>query len=460
MSQYSFAGNQDTIIALATPPGRGAIGIIRVSGREAFPIVSRVFKGKDPDKAESHTLHYGTIHDNEKVIDQVLISLFRGPHSYTGEDVIEISCHGSAFILSKVIQLLIRHGGRPARAGEFTMRAFMNGKMDLVQAEAVADLVASDSESSHNVALNQMRGGFSGEIKRMREKLVEFASLLELELDFSEEDVEFASREGLMKLIHEIKDMVDRLTGSFMLGNVIKNGVPTVIAGKPNSGKSTLLNALLNEEKAIVSEIEGTTRDFIEDEIHIDGITYRFIDTAGIREARDQIEQMGIERTRQKMKEASVILYMFDLKNESPEGIRHQEEELDQLGIPYLKAGNKIDQAPPALLKELENRPDFILISALKKENLEQLKNTLKEILDIGKVKIGDTIVTNARHYESLFRARQSLGEIIRGLEENITGDLLAEDVRQAIYYLGEITGEITNDDLLASIFSKFCIGK
>ena len=435
MNQFSLSGNQDTIIAIATPPGKGAIGIIRISGKDAIPIVSKIFKGKDLKKVPSHTIHLGTIRENDKVIDEVLVSVFLAPRSYTSENVVEISCHGSGFILSKIIQLLLKNGGRLARAGEFTMRAFMNGKMDLAQAEAVADLIATDNESSHQVAINQMRGGFSGEIRQLREQLVNFASLLELELDFSEEDVEFASRDELRKLITELKVTVDRLIESFSVGNVIKNGVPTVIAGKPNSGKSTLLNALINEEKAIVSEIEGTTRDFIEDEIHIDGIAYRFIDTAGIREARDKIEQMGIERTRKKMKEASVIIYMFDLKNESLESIRHQSDELDQLGIPYLKAGNKTDQAQTGLFNALKDEKDFILISALKKENLEDLKKRLTEILDLGKVKIGDTIVTNARHYESLFNARQSLRDIIAGMENKITGDLLAEDVRQAIIF-------------------------
>lgn len=460
MSHFSLTNNEDTIIAIATPPGKGAIGIIRVSGKNAISIVSSVFHGKDLSTVPSHTIHLGTIRDEEKIVDEVLVTVFKSPHSYTSEDVIEISCHGSGFILSQVMQLLLSKGARLAKAGEFTLRAFLNGKLDLAQAEAVADIVASDNENARQVAINQMRGGFSAEIKTMREKLVEYASLLELELDFSEEDVEFASRNKLKDLIGEIKSMVDKLIESFMVGNVIKNGVPTVIAGKPNSGKSTLMNALLNEEKAIVSEEEGTTRDFIEDEIHIDGITYRFIDTAGIREARDKIEQMGIERTRKKMKEASVIIYMFDLKNETMESIGHQVEELDQLGIPYIKTGNKTDKASPALLKILEPRKDFILISALKKNNLEGLKKHLKEILDIGRITIGDTVVTNARHYESLYHARQSLGDIMSGMEKNATGDLLAEDVRQTIYYLGEITGEITNDDLLASIFSKFCIGK
>jgi len=460
LSHFSLTNNEDTIIAIATPPGKGAIGIIRVSGKNAISIVSSVFHGKDLSTVPSHTIHLGTIRDEEKIVDEVLVTVFKSPHSYTSEDVIEISCHGSGFILSQVMQLLLSKGARLAKAGEFTLRAFLNGKLDLAQAEAVADIVASDNENARQVAINQMRGGFSTEIKTMREKLVEYASLLELELDFSEEDVEFASRNKLKDLIGEIKSMVDKLIESFMVGNVIKNGVPTVIAGKPNSGKSTLMNALLNEEKAIVSEEEGTTRDFIEDEIHIDGITYRFIDTAGIREARDKIEQMGIERTRKKMKEASVIIYMFDLKNETMESIGHQVEELDQLGIPYIKTGNKTDKASPALLKILEPRKDFILISALKKNNLEGLKKHLKEILDIGRITIGDTVVTNARHYESLYHARQSLGDIMSGMEKNATGDLLAEDVRQTIYYLGEITGEITNDDLLASIFSKFCIGK
>lgn len=438
----------------------GAIGVIRVSGPDAISMVNAIFKGTDLTLALSHTIHFGRIIENDMVIDEVLVSVFKAPNSYTAENITEISCHGSPYILTRVLNLIIQKGARLAKPGEFTMRAFMNGKMDLAQAEAVADLVAADSENARQVAISQMRGGFSSEIKKMREKLVHFASMVELELDFAEEDVEFASREELKKLVKELSDIISALLSSFMTGNVIKNGVPTVIAGKPNSGKSTLLNAMLNEEKAIVSELEGTTRDFIEDEIHIEGFAFRFIDTAGIREARDRIEQMGIERTRQKMREASVIIYMFDLSVENEDSINQQVSELERLSIPYIKAGNKTDVASPALLNSLESQPGFIFISAKFKENLDQLKVRLIDLLDLGKVSVGDTIVTNARHYESLFKAKNALREVIDGMEKQASGELLAQDIRQSIYYLGEITGEITNEDLLENIFSKFCIGK
>jgi len=398
--------------------------------------------------------------DGDKILDQVLISVFIAPHSYSGENVVEISCHGSGYILQQVIKLLIRQGARMAEPGEFTKRAFMNGKFDLAQAEAVSDLVRADSDASHMAALNQMRGGFSEEIKKLREKLIHFASMIELELDFSEEDVEFADRKALTALIDELLTTINSLLQSFNLGNVIKNGVPTVIAGKPNAGKSTLLNALLNEEKAIVSEIAGTTRDFIEDEIHIEGLTFRFIDTAGIREARDKIEKIGVERTRQKMKEASLILYIFDLKEETMDDIDVEIEKLDNLGIPYIKVANKIDQAPPALLKDLADKDGFVFISARNRDNLEELKMRIIEKVNLEGFRTGDTIVTNLRHYESLYNARKSLQDVVNGIETGISSDLLAMDIRQALHYLGEITGEITTDDLLTNIFSKFCIGK
>ena len=451
---------QDTIVALATPSGSGAIGIIRISGREAFSIVNGVFHGKNLANVDSHTFHFGTIRDQDKILDEVLVSIFIAPHSYTKEDVIEISCHGSNYIIQQIIQLLVRKGCRMAEAGEFTMRAFLNGKFDLAQAEAVSDLIASNSENAHLAAMNQMRGGFSSDIKILREKLVHFASMIELELDFSEEDVEFADRSELVKLIVELLKAVGSLLDSFSLGNVIKNGVPTVIAGKPNAGKSTLMNALLNEEKAIVSEIAGTTRDIIEDEIHIEGISFRFIDTAGIREARDKIEKIGVERTRQKMKEASLILYMFDLKEESYIEIEKEIQKLDNLGIPYLKVGNKTDMASPTLLKELQSIEEFLFISAKGKENLELLKNKIIQKVNLEGFKTGDTVVTNLRHYESLYNANISLLEVKNGIDASISGDLLAMNIRQALYYLGEITGEITTDDLLGNIFSKFCIGK
>jgi tRNA modification GTPase len=452
--------SQDTVVALATPSGIGAIGIIRLSGSRAIQITNKVFHGKDLSSVDSHTIHVGTIRDNGKILDEVLVSIFIAPRSYSGEDVVEISCHGSGYIIQQVIKVLIREGARMAKPGEFTQRAFLNGKFDLAQAEAVSDLINADSDASHLAAMNQMRGGFSKEIKILREKLIHFASMIELELDFSEEDVEFADRNALNSLIDELLKAVDSLLQSFNLGNVIKNGVPTVIAGKPNAGKSTLLNALVNEEKAIVSEIAGTTRDFIEDEIHINGITFRFIDTAGIREARDKIEKIGVERTKQKMKEASLILYMFDLKEETKEEIEIEVDKLDNLGIPYIKVANKTDLASPTLLNALQADDSFILISAKSRENLEILKSKIIKKVNIEGFRTGDTVVTNLRHYESLYNARKSLEDVLNGIETDVSGDLLAMDIRQALHYLGEITGEITTDDLLGNIFSKFCIGK
>ncbi len=452
--------SHDTIVALATPSGIGAIGVIRLSGPDAVSITNKVFHGQDLSGVESHTIHFGTIRDGKKILDEVLVSIFIAPHSYSGEDVIEISCHGSNYLIQQVIKLLLREGARMAEPGEFTLRAFLNGKLDLAQAEAVSDLINADSDSSHLAALNQMRGGFSLEIKNLRDQLIHFASMIELELDFSEEDVEFADRQELNHLIDDLIKVINALLESFNLGNVIKNGVPTVIAGKPNAGKSTLLNALLNEEKAIVSDIAGTTRDFIEDEIHIEGVTFRFIDTAGIREARDKIEKIGVERTKQKMKEASLILYMFDLKEESVEEIQVEVEKLNKLNIPYIKVANKTDQAPPALIKSLKlDSIDFVFISAKGKENLDQLKSRIIEKVNLDGFRTGDTVVTNLRHYESLYNANKSLTDVVNGISEGISGDLLAMDIRQALHYLGEITGEITTDDLLGNIFNKFCIG-
>jgi len=452
---------EDTIVALATPAGVGAIGVIRLSGIKAIEIANSVFRGKDLTRQESHTIHFGRVLDGDEIIDEVLISIFIGPKSYTREHVAEISTHGSPYIIQKIIRLLIQHGARSAKPGEFTKRAFLNGQLDLTQAEAVADLINSDSEANHMAAINQMRGGFSQKIKKLREELVHFASMIELELDFSEEDVEFADRTQLINLVKTILSEVNMLIESFSIGNVIKNGVPTVIAGKPNSGKSTLLNTLLNEEKAIVSDIPGTTRDFIEDEIHIDGISFRFIDTAGIREARDKIEAMGIQRTREKMKAASLIIYLIDLVAENPDNINVEKDHLDALGIPYLIVGNKLDK----ISKEHESEvlslyPDMIMISAASEENIETLKQKLVKMTHVPKFKTGDTIVTNIRHFESLSQTQKALEEVLQGINHKISGDLLAMNIRQALFHLGQITGEITTDDLLANIFSKFCIGK
>lgn len=459
----SFALHQkeDTIIALATPQGVGAIAVIRLSGKEAIKLTNEVFKGKDLEKQASHTIHFGIIRDGEKIIDEVLVSLFIAPKSFTKENVVEISTHGSSYIVKQVLKLLIRKGARPAKPGEFTQRAFLNGQFDLAQAEAVADLIHSDSEASHQAALNQMRGGFSNEISRLRGELIHFASMIELELDFTEEDVEFASRDDLRGLVGELLKVVELLIGSFDLGNVIKNGVPTVIAGKPNAGKSTLLNALLNEEKAIVSDIAGTTRDFIEDEVNIGGVIFRFIDTAGLRETTDVIEAIGVSRTQEKMKTASLILYLFDLTETSMVEIHRDVNKLENLGVPFLKVANKIDKAEPSIVEELRNTyKDTIFISAGQKENLDDLKRRILELVNLDKFKTGNTVVTNIRHYDSLNKTRESLIDVLKGLDNEVTNDFLAMDIRRSLHYLGEITGEITTDDLLANIFSKFCIGK
>jgi tRNA modification GTPase len=451
----------ETIIALATPQGVGAIAVIRLSGNDAIRITNTVFKGKDLEKQPSHTIHFGTIRDGEKVIDEVLVSLFVAPKSFTKENVVEISTHGSSYIVNQVIRLLIRHGARPAKPGEFTQRAFLNGQFDLAQAEAVADLIHSDSEASHQAAINQMRGGFSGEISQLRSELIHFASMIELELDFSEEDVEFASRSALGVLVERLLRAIETLISSFELGNVIKNGVPTVIAGKPNAGKSTLLNALLNEEKAIVSEIAGTTRDFIEDELNIGGIIFRFIDTAGLRETTDTIEAIGVSRTREKMKTASLILYLFDLSDTDLAAINEDVAELEALGVPFVKIANKTDKAAVTLMEQIRAaHPDTLFISAGQKENLDSLRSRILELVNADKFRTGNTIVTNIRHYDSLVRTRQSLLDVLIGLDRQISNDFLAMDIRRSLHYLGEITGEITTDDLLENIFSKFCIGK
>jgi tRNA modification GTPase len=451
---------EDTIVALSTPEGVGAIAVIRLSGKDAIRIVDNVFYGKHLEAQPTHTLHFGTLRDGQEILDEVVVSLFKEPKSFTKENVVEISCHGSPFIVRKVIQLLLQQGARLAQAGEFTKRAFMHGQFDLAQAEAVADLIASDSEVSHKAALNQMRGGFSEEIKALRAQLVHFASMIELELDFVEEDVEFADRVQLEGLINELLRVINQLISSFDLGNVIKNGVPTVIAGKPNAGKSTLLNALLNEEKAIVSDIPGTTRDFIEDEINIGGISFRFIDTAGLRETTDKVEAIGVQRTYEKMQKASLIIYLFDLEQDNIQDVHRAINQLEKQGIPFIKVGNKVDKAQPELLEAVRQIEDVVFISAEKRENLEGLKEKIMDYVNLDKFKTSGTIVTNVRHYQSLLQTRESLEDVLRGLDNNITHDFLAQDIRHALHHLGEITGEITTDDLLGNIFSKFCIGK
>jgi len=449
---------QDTITALATPPGVGAIGIIRISGPKAIALADALFPAKDLSEVSSHTIHLGTLRDGDVILDEVLISIFKGPHSYTKEDVIEISSHGSQFILQKILTVLVSRGARLAKPGEFTQRAFLNGRFDLAQAEAVADLIASENASMQQTAMNQMRGGFSNEIKSLREQLVHFASMIELELDFAEEDVEFADRKGLIELIDKIKTLIKSLIASFEYGNVIKNGIPTVIAGKPNAGKSTLLNALLNEERAIVSDVPGTTRDIIEDQIHIDGITFRFIDTAGIRETTDAVESIGVARTLAKMKEASLVLFVIDLENDSIDSIKEQISGLKASPVPYLLLGNKSDSGESELVELLADEKDAILISAKKKQNLEELRERLKGFITAPAQ--SDVVVTNARHLQSLQQTDEALNRVIEGINNQMSNDLVAQDIRSALFHLGEITGEITTDDLLENIFSKFCIGK
>ncbi len=455
--------NHDTIVALSTAQGVGAIAVIRLSGEDAFTITNKIFKGKDLRHVPSHTVHFGYIMDNEIIVDEVVATVFKGPNSFTKENIVEISCHGSDFIVRQVMKLLIKAGARSAKPGEFTQRAFMNGRFDLAQAEAVADLIAADTEASHRAAMTQMRGGFSQQIKALRNELIHFASMIELELDFSEEDVEFASRLDLKNLIYNILNVVNPLLQSFELGNVIKNGVPTVIAGKPNAGKSTLLNALLNEDRAIVSEIAGTTRDTIEDEVNVGGIIFRFIDTAGLRDTEDKLEAIGIEKTRQKMKDASLIIYLFDVNSINPEDLKVAVEEIDELNIPHLLVGNKIDQAEEGLqyrFHELSKNHNLILISASEKKGIDQLKQQLLKTVKADTFRQGNTVVTNVRHYESLSNTAAALERVITGIDNGITGDFLAMDIRQSLFHLGEITGEITTEDLLDNIFSKFCIGK
>ncbi len=449
----------DTIVALATPQGVGALAIIRLSGNQSIAIVNSIFKGKDLSKADSHTLHFGTIRDGNRIIDEVLISVFTGTSSFTKEESIEISCHGSMLIVKEIIKLLITKGVRLAKPGEFTQRAFLHGKFDLAQAEAVADLIHAGSEAARKTALDQMRGGFSKEIKQLREELIHFASMIELELDFGEEDVEFANRDQLKELINTLLAKINTLINSFDLGNVIKNGVPTVIAGKPNAGKSTLLNALLKEDKAIVSEIAGTTRDTIEDEINLGGISFRFIDTAGLRETTDTIEAMGVKRTKEQMEKASLILYMIDLANESNNDISKAINLLKNQAIPYLLIGNKADLRSKKQLDKLKEF-DINFLSAKSGDGLKELEETILEKVNAKALQTNNTVVTNLRHHQQLLLTKESLEAVTKGIDSNITNDFVAQDIRYALHHLGEITGTITTDDLLETIFSKFCIGK
>jgi len=460
----------DTICALATAQGLAAIAVIRLSGKDAIEIADKVFYKKDKSQylnhQKSHTLHFGDIKDGEKWIDEVLISVFKGPNSYTGENTVEISCHGSVFIQKQIIELLLKKGARMANPGEFTLRAFLNGKLDLSQAEAVADLIASDSEASHKMAMQQMRGGFSKDINDLREKLIHFASLIELELDFAEEDVEFANRKDLKDLVENIQSRIKKLVDSFAQGNVFKNGVPVAIIGKPNVGKSTLLNALLNEDRAIVSEIAGTTRDTIEEEISIGGIVFRFIDTAGIRNTIDKIESIGIEKSFEKIAKASIVLYLFDLLNDDPQNVKNDLENIRQkMGNaekPLLIIGNKADQNPSEALKiEFAEQENVIFISAKQNQNISQLTDKLLSYANAGLLQNDQTLLSNARHLDALNKTLEALNAVLHGLNNNITGDFLALDIRTALRHLGEITGVVEVDrDILGTIFSKFCIGK
>ncbi|OZV69878.1 tRNA uridine-5-carboxymethylaminomethyl(34) synthesis GTPase MnmE [Winogradskyella aurantia] len=458
----------DTIIALATPSGSGAIAVIRLSGESSISLVSKHFKSvsqKDLRKQATHTIHLGHIINGTRVLDEVLVSVFKNPNSYTGEDVVEISCHGSLYIQQEIIQLFLRAGCRMATAGEFTLRAFLNGKLDLSQAEAVADLISSDNEAAHQIAMQQMRGGFSSEIAQLREELMNFASLIELELDFAEEDVEFADRTQFKQLIERIAFVLKRLIDSFAVGNVIKNGIPVAIVGEPNVGKSTLLNALLNEDRAIVSEIAGTTRDTIEDEISIGGIGFRFIDTAGIRETQDVVESIGIKKTFEKIEQSQVTIYLFDAQKNigNLEDVRIEIEKIRNKypQKPLLVIANKIDTLEDIQLAEINNTiADVLLLSAKTGFGVEQLTNALLGLINTGALRNNDTIVTNTRHYDALLKAFEEIQKVKEGLETGLSGDLLAIDIRQALYHFGEITGEITTDDLLGNIFANFCIGK
>ena len=467
MEQKESGIRNDTIIALATAYGVGAIAVIRLSGEGAIDLVSEHFEGRSKSKVlkdqASHTVHLGLIQEEDRIMDEVLATIFRAPHSYTGENVVEISCHGSTFIQQEILQLFLKKGARHADAGEFTLRAFLNGKMDLSQAEAVADLIASDSQASHDLALQQMRGGFSSEIAALRDQLVHFASMIELELDFVEEDVEFADRAEFQKLIHKIRQVVKRLIDSFSLGNVLKNGIPVAIVGEPNVGKSTLLNALLNEEKAIVSDIAGTTRDAIEDEMNLNGVSYRFIDTAGIRETSDVVESIGIQKTYENIEKAQLVLQLIDGEKAQFDRV---EAEVSQLQKKYpakkvLTLINKSDEISAENRTQFkENHPDWLLISAKTKEGLDALLKHLSDLVNTGALSNQQTVVSNSRHFEALSKALDSLKEVQKGLDQDISSDLIAIDIRQALYHLGEITGEITTDDLLGNIFANFCIGK
>jgi tRNA modification GTPase len=451
----------DIIIALATPPGVGAIGVIRLSGQGCLELVNGLFPSKDLLKLPANTLHVGLLQDGQERLDEVVLSVFKSPRSYTGEDVVEISCHGSAFVQKQVMEACIRRGARMAKPGEFTMRAFLHGKMDLVQAEAVADLIAAETRAAQETALHQVRGGFSHVLSAMREELIQFSALIELELDFSQEDVEFADRSRLRELLTKFDKTTHDLLQSFDLGNVIKKGVSVAIIGKPNAGKSTLLNALLNENRAIVSAIAGTTRDTIEEVLNIGGILFRLIDTAGIRDGADEIEAIGVERSREKMKSADLVVYLFDVHTTTPGQLDALQAELKADCRSFVMVGNKvIDPQHQSSLEALFGLKGLLWIAAKEGLGIEAFKQALLDKVNSGGLTIEGTIVTNARHYQSLQQVASSIAAIQRGMEDGLPGDLLAIDIRQCLYHLGEITGSISNEDQLDFIFSKFCIGK
>ncbi len=463
---HMIAKNNDTIVALATPNGVGAIGIVRLSGDRAISVAETIFFGKRLSQQESHTLHFGVIKDGETVIDEVLVSIFKNPHSFTGEDSVEISAHGSPYVLQQIISLCIKNGARLATAGEFTQRAFMNGKLDLSQAESVADIIAAQSKGQHELAIKQMRGGYSEQIEELRQELIDFTALIELELDFSEEDVEFADREKFYALINKSKEVIHSLIQSFQYGNVLKNGVPVAIVGEPNVGKSTLLNALLNEEKAIVSDIAGTTRDFIEDELSIDGINFRFIDTAGIRMTDDILESKGIERSFQKLKDASIVLYLADINKphrEIAQNVKSIKFDSNQDVIIVLNKSDQFESNCSAYDVEeavaVLTNYTCLELSAVTKRNLEKLKKLLVKTIEKRKIQT-DIQVSNARHLHALEKAQESLQKVEDGLQNNVSGEFVSIDARVALDALGSITGKITNEDVLSSVFSRFCIGK